>query len=392
MESKKIGLALSGGGYRATLFGLGTLIRLNEMGLLKKISRITSVSGGSILNATLAANWNSLTFDEDGVATNFKDVIGKDILDFCAQTTLGKVRMVVGAFIPLIHPVKAVREKYDELLFKGKPFSSLTNIAGAPQFLFYATNLQTGSSLRMTDSLLYDYKIGAASIADWSISQVVAISGAFPPVLSPVTIKMKGAAWARSSMQVLYDDKKFEEVLELCDGGLYDNLGIECLWKKTEILLDDQNHAWNAVLKDDIDICLVSDAGAPFQYSNDPGSAMVRQVPRIIDILTEQTRALRKRGLVAKYMSREDQLDGTYWGITTKISDYQLSDPFTVDTETSKAMGNIPTTLSAMSDDIEGRLVNWGYALADTAMRKHLPELAEGCRQLEWPYPEFALS
>jgi hypothetical protein len=40
-------LCLSGGGYRAMVFHLGSLWRLNEAGLLKKLSRISSVSGGS---------------------------------------------------------------------------------------------------------------------------------------------------------------------------------------------------------------------------------------------------------------------------------------------------------------------------------------------------------
>src|SRR5439155_14387789 len=47
-------LCLSGGGYRAALFHLGALRRLNELGLLSKVTTICSVSGGSILAAHLA--------------------------------------------------------------------------------------------------------------------------------------------------------------------------------------------------------------------------------------------------------------------------------------------------------------------------------------------------
>src|SRR5579862_889675 len=49
-----IGLCLSGGGYRAALFHLGALRRLNELGILAKMSTISSVSGGSIISAHLA--------------------------------------------------------------------------------------------------------------------------------------------------------------------------------------------------------------------------------------------------------------------------------------------------------------------------------------------------
>jgi NTE family protein len=48
-----VGLALSGGGCRASLFHLGSLWRLNELGWLKKINEITSVSGAPLLRPTL---------------------------------------------------------------------------------------------------------------------------------------------------------------------------------------------------------------------------------------------------------------------------------------------------------------------------------------------------
>src|SRR6476661_8892579 len=50
-------LCLSGGGFRAALFHLGTLRRLNELGILSQVSTITSVSGGSIISAHLATRW-----------------------------------------------------------------------------------------------------------------------------------------------------------------------------------------------------------------------------------------------------------------------------------------------------------------------------------------------
>jgi NTE family protein len=56
-------LCLSGGGYRAMVFHAGALWRLNELGLLKKLKRISSVSGGSITAGVLGMNWQKLQFD-----------------------------------------------------------------------------------------------------------------------------------------------------------------------------------------------------------------------------------------------------------------------------------------------------------------------------------------
>src|SRR5918996_6204949 len=68
---KGIALCLSGGGYRAMLFHLGALWRLNELGYLLKLNRISSVSGGSITSGVLAVSWSHLAFDAAGVCTNF---------------------------------------------------------------------------------------------------------------------------------------------------------------------------------------------------------------------------------------------------------------------------------------------------------------------------------
>lgn len=60
--SGKIGVALSGGGYRAAAFHLGTLRALNRLGILSKIDVISSVSGGSIIAAYYGLH-NDIDFD-----------------------------------------------------------------------------------------------------------------------------------------------------------------------------------------------------------------------------------------------------------------------------------------------------------------------------------------
>ena len=53
-ELRGQGLALAGGGYRASLFHLGVTRRLHELGALQQTTRLSSVSGGSILAGFLA--------------------------------------------------------------------------------------------------------------------------------------------------------------------------------------------------------------------------------------------------------------------------------------------------------------------------------------------------
>ena len=66
-----VALSLSGGGYRAMIFHVGALYRLNEVGLLGKLSRISSVSGGSITAGFLGLVWDKLEFDKADKAANF---------------------------------------------------------------------------------------------------------------------------------------------------------------------------------------------------------------------------------------------------------------------------------------------------------------------------------
>jgi NTE family protein len=72
-----IALCLSGGGFRAMLFHVGCLWRLNEMGMLPKLDRISSVSGGSITAGVLGSNWKDLEFDRNGVAQQFDELLVK---------------------------------------------------------------------------------------------------------------------------------------------------------------------------------------------------------------------------------------------------------------------------------------------------------------------------
>src|SRR6476660_10422726 len=70
-----VALCLSGGGYRAMLFHVGALWRLNEMGFLPRLARISSVSGGSITAGVLGLKWRKLAFDGAGVSNAFEQEI-----------------------------------------------------------------------------------------------------------------------------------------------------------------------------------------------------------------------------------------------------------------------------------------------------------------------------
>ena len=70
IAGKKIGLALSGGGYRAAAYHIGTLRALHQLGILDKVDVISSVSGGSITAAYYALNKENYENFEKGFIIN----------------------------------------------------------------------------------------------------------------------------------------------------------------------------------------------------------------------------------------------------------------------------------------------------------------------------------
>src|SRR5260370_40002104 len=92
MTSKTIGLCLSGGGHRASLFSLGALLYLVDAGRNQDVRVISSVSGGSLTNDFLATQpssfsspWDRAQFDARA-ARFAKSIAGKPRLCAIALT------------------------------------------------------------------------------------------------------------------------------------------------------------------------------------------------------------------------------------------------------------------------------------------------------------------
>lgn len=372
----KVGLALSGGGFRATLFHLGSLWRLNELGVLRKIDIITSVSGGSIFSGVLACNWDRLVWESESngtVAINFREIIEHPIRSFCSRN-IDVLSGLVGIISPFSSVADKVEDAYDEHLFHGRTLQQLpeAETGKTPRFVYYATNMQTGSGVRMSRKYLADYKLGMIENPNLQLAKVVAASSAFPPVLSPVILEFEDySVWTRTTEAYLHDRVDLKERVLLADGGVYDNMGLEAIWKRCETVL-------------------VSDAGAPLEIEEKPHADPISQLGRVRDILIEQTRALRKRKLVDDF--RNNIRQGTYWGISTEIDKYKLNDPLTRDSAQTHELQNVRTRLNKFSDREQDELINWGYALTDAAMRRHAKELlASVPPKPQWPYSAHAL-
>lgn len=226
-----IGLCLSGGGFRAMLFHVGALTRLNEAGILPKLDRVASVSGGSVAAGALAVGWARLRFDENGVATNLREEVSQPLLAL-AQKWVDAPAIVAG-LLPFVTAAGVAARVYDRALFKG---ATLQDLPDRPRFTFTATSLQTGALWRFAKEYAAEYHVGQWPKPELKVADVVAASAAFPPYMSPAYVRVPPGAIEMQEGADLHEEG-FKGRLRLTDGGVYDNLGLEPIWKRYETIL-----------------------------------------------------------------------------------------------------------------------------------------------------------
>jgi len=347
----EMALCLSGGGYRAMLFHLGALWRLNELGYLPRLDRVSSVSGGSITAATLALRWDALGFDGGGVATGF----GKHVVE--------PIRALAGRTVDEVSVAKAlltpgtVSEKvagaYRRHLFGD---ATLQDLPDEPRFVLNATNLQTGALWRFSKPYMADHRVGMVREPRVPLADAVAASSAFPPVLSPMRLELDPAGWDLEGRGELHEEPYTSDVV-LSDGGVYDNLGLETAWKRCRTVL-------------------VSDGGGQMTPEPKVHSDWARHAMRVNFVIDNQVRNLRKRQTVEGF-KRGDR-EGAYWGIRTHIGDYgEVPGALPCPPEQTLRLAAEKTRLKEMDDIRQERIVNWGYAVCDAAIRRWVEPAAD---------------
>ena len=327
-------------------------------GLLSKIERISSVSGGSITAGILGLKWSTLAFNAAGIAQQFRAEV-VDPLRTLASKTVDAPAILGGTLLPGSIGEK-VSDAYRKYLFAD---ATLQDLPDQPRFVINATNVQSGALWRFMKPYMRDYRVGEVPSPTLSLATAVAASAAFPPVLSPVTLQLEASDFVPNSGQDLQREPFTTEVV-LTDGGVYDNLGLETAWKRYITIL-------------------VSDGGGKMEAEAEPKSDWARHAYRILNLIDNQVRSLRKRQVIDSF-KRHDR-EGTYWGIRTNIADYPLADPLTCPFDRTMALARIPTRLKRLESEVQERLINWGYAVCDAAVRTHVnPALS---RPSDFVYP-----
>ena len=186
-----------------------------------------------------------------------------------------------------------------------------------------------------------DYRLREIEAPRVGLATAVAASSAFPPFLSPLVLRFDESDYTPGSGTDLqyppYTTKVF-----LTDGGVYDNLGLETAWKRHTSVL-------------------VSDGGGKMDPEREPKRDWLRHTVRVLGVIDNQVRSLRKQQVVASYKadpSSEGHRAGAYWGIRSHIADYELDDALDCPPQKTARLANIPTRLKRLHPTVQERLIN----------------------------------
>jgi NTE family protein len=199
----------------------------------------------------------------------------------------------------------------------------LSDLPKAPIWTINGTTAETGRRFRFKNDRCGDYEIGYTSVANFPVTEAMAMSAAFPGLVGPLVIKTDQYNWVKRPSWGAPPNSEAPVVLpyrrlHLYDGGVYDNLALEPL-------MDPGTQE----LKSGISYLVCSDAGAPLVRAPPRSAFNPFRLKRILDIALDQTRSLRIRAL-AKFLERH-QGRGAYAQIgacaTERIQSYSSARP-----------------------------------------------------------------
>lgn len=326
-KERRIGLALSGGGFRAAAFHLGVFRKLEALNLLDKVDLFSCVSGGSIAGGFLVAHWGQT------------DVLDR-LEDYLSKRSIGVSSVLGGIFDPLESRLDKLANSYDKHLFHDRELSALKN---GPRIYFNSTNLSTGNMFSFVaggglKSEMGEHELGFEDAGRFPISRAVAASSAFPPVFPP--LRLDSDAYPKSEV----------DYVTLADGGVYDNLGANPLFRE----------------RNSVSYAIVSDAGKPFDIDERPTESGAAVLKEAIGILMEQVRGLQFKRLELANKSN-NEFKPIWFSIDSFEGQQQDGD--------ADFASSIGTNLKKLSKAEMSVLTRHAGALLESRLRRYAEEL-----------------
>ncbi len=219
-----VGLALSGGGFRAAAFGLGCLRALHDTGVLRHVRVVSGISGGSLLAALWA--YGPTRFDDFDDATT--QMLRRGLQRDLALGAVSPVHLARRAAQTRLRPISrddapprtnrthVLAQLLADRHFGARTVEDVTNQRLAT--VLSATDLASGKAVRFGSQASSCSGYGRI-VEPVSVAEAVAASAAFPILLPALekrfTFERNGTRTPRT--------------VALTDGGVFDNLGLSVL-------------------------------------------------------------------------------------------------------------------------------------------------------------------
>ncbi|UVT18587.1 MAG: patatin-like phospholipase family protein [Nitrospira sp.] len=407
----KIAIALSGGGYRASLFGLGVLLYLVDAQKNREVTSIASVSGGSITNAYIAQIkgyqkresldfWESIRPLVHTIAHKtlwaapltwvylltvlsffFAIVYGS----FCGNDWNGLIQWLVfcGLLLPwgwLFQQRGVIAGRaFGSNLFStcGKPIA-LNEIDHTIDHVLCSTHLNAGEHFYFSGRFVYSYRFGWGQPGCLPLHAAVQASAAFPGGFPPRWMRTRRFQFQGGEQQ----PDPIPSMVMLVDGGVYDNMADQ--WPSGVARRAKARPDLQLQIPDQL-IVVNSSAGLSWSYLHLLKVPLIGEflsLVRDISVMFDNAASLRMKELVQNFYHSED-LRGVLVNIAQ--SPFKIPRAFlkgeTAEAQRARAVMeklgdekewdritredmNVSTTLSKVGARASAQLMRHGYALA----------------------------
>lgn len=357
MELSNIGIALSGGGIRATIFHLGVLKWIAEKGALEEVKRVSSVSGASLCIGMIYAHNNLRWPTSDEFLTTVLPSIENVLLTNDLQiSALQRLIVSPNYWNKKVNILAKVLEN------KWGVYGSLSALTGNMMWYINCTTYETGKRFRFCRNNMGDYEIGYVKNPDIPLSDVMAASAGFPIFIGPYSLQTRDYKWVSSR----YNQSGWQppnSTIHLWDGGVYDNLGLESIFKPKN----------GGTLSDGLNCIIVSNASPTIDIYKRRIGLSLRNLKRLLDISMNQVESLRSR-MVMDFIIRSNQ--GMYAKIGNSAEKIALESKCQeelkcyliekcLSDEQVIKIANYPTTLSKPTEINYQLLLRHGYEVAE---------------------------
>ena len=384
----RIGLALSGGGFRASIFHLGVIRRLEELGIMKYVHVISAVSGGSIIAAYYVIEMEKRLRRrraELGENPERLDEVRLQIFEEIAgcffQALDHNLRSRALVFSPFYHPILWIKscwptlsrcdimqKEYDKWFYHDETLDHFPAVAfphdktssevdkpslvlTGPKVVLNTTSLLTGERKgfkREPASRIRELNRVNQNIL--KLSRVVGASSGVPGLFPPTTI---------------FGDK-------LVDGGVADNQGIDVLVSLNRMLTGDEDSS--ATDRDDFDVLLVSDASGHMEPVHRLRNRAFSVISRTLSIFQFQIRRKMLKILGLWQSSDGNSREFAFVHLFLNLKD-RINTPPRVPSEYIPALGGIRTDLDQFSFIEREALMYHGYTLIDAQIQEYCGRL-----------------